>query len=84
MYKRYTEGYIDFLENMYQRGITSGEFIPHPVHDSAVTFMAALDGIVSYLLIDDDLDLDAVVSAFQDRLIRFFYAKKNHKQNQKG
>jgi AcrR family transcriptional regulator len=77
MYESYTESTIAFYQDLYQRGIDSGEFIPHTAYDSAITFMAAVDGIVMYLMMDTNLDFDKIVSIFQERLIRGFQANRN-------
>ena len=69
MYRTYTENTISFFADLYQRGIDSGEFISHSAHDSAISLMAAVDGIVMYLMMDTNLELEKVVSAFQDRFI---------------
>jgi AcrR family transcriptional regulator len=69
MYERYTENTIVFFQDLYQRGIDSGEFVPHSAYDSAITLMAAVDGIVMYLMMDTNLELEKIVSIFQERFI---------------
>jgi len=69
MYESYTEGTISFFQDLYQRGIDSGEFVPHSAYDSAITLMAAVDGIVMYLMMDTNLELEKTVSIFQERFI---------------
>ena len=81
MYKNYINKYIAFFKSLYQQGIASGEFLPHSVDDNAVTLMAALDGIVSYLLFSEDIQLDSVISNFQNRFIYLFFAKNQKGQN---
>jgi AcrR family transcriptional regulator len=69
MYENYVENTISFFQDLYQRGIDSGEFIPHSAFDSAVAFMAAVDGIVMYMMMDKNLELEKIVSIFQERHI---------------
>ena len=69
MYKSYTERTIAFFRDIYQRGIDSGEFVSHSADNSAITFMAAIDGIVMYLMMDSSLELGKVVSIFKERFI---------------
>ena len=69
MYASYTQTTIAFFQDLYQRGIDSGEFVPHSAYDSAISFMAAVDGIVMYLLMDTNLELEKIVSILQRRFI---------------
>jgi AcrR family transcriptional regulator len=69
MYEKYVENTISFAQDLYQRGIDSGEFVPHSAHDSAIAFMAAVDGIVMYLMMDTNLELEKIVSIFQKRFV---------------
>ena len=81
MYENYTERSLSFFQDLYQRGIDSGDFVPHSAYESALTFMSAVDGVVIYLMMDKNLDLGKVISTFQDRFVREFQKKpKNHKE----
>jgi AcrR family transcriptional regulator len=77
MYERYTKNTIAFFQDLYQRGIDSGEFVPHSAYESAITFMAAVDGIVMYLMMDANLDLEKIVSVFQERFIHGLRANQD-------
>ncbi len=77
MYERYTENTIAFYQDFFQRGIDSGEFVPHSAYDSAITLMAAVDGIVMYLMMDTNLELEKIVSIFQERFIRGLLANED-------
>ena len=83
MYANYTKNTIAFFKDLYQRGIDSGEFVPHSAYDSAITFMAAVDGIVMYLMMDTNLDLDKIVAIFQERFIHRLGAERD-KHSQLG
>lgn len=69
MYERYIESYIAFFKSLYERGMASGEFVPHSAYDSAVILMGALDGIAGYLIIDKELKLDKVISLYQEKFV---------------
>ncbi len=69
MYASYTKDTIAYFQALYQRGIDTGEFIPHSTYDSALAVMAAVDGIVMYLMMDTSLELEKVVPAFQERFV---------------
>ncbi|MEE8604789.1 MAG: TetR/AcrR family transcriptional regulator [Candidatus Aminicenantaceae bacterium] len=77
MYESYTESTIAFYQNLYQRGIDSGEFLPHSAYASAITLMAAVDGIVMYLMMDTNLELEKIVSIFQERFIHGLLANED-------
>jgi AcrR family transcriptional regulator len=84
MYENYTEKSLSFFQDLYQRGIDSGDFIPHSAYESALTFMSALDGVVIYLMMDKDLKLGKVISTFQERFVRKFQKKTAKSQRSKG
>lgn len=69
MYESYTENSIHFFQELFQKGIDSGEFIPHSSYESALTLMAAVDGIVMYLMMDTDLERREIVSFFQKKFV---------------
>ncbi len=68
-YHDYTVDYMNYFEEAFTMGIQSGEFIPHNVKTSAITLMAALDGILSYMIFDNSLQLDEVVQHFEEKFI---------------
>ena len=69
MYETYIEKYIEFIQDIFQRGIDSGEFSDHSARESAVTLIAAMDGIVFYLLIDNKLKLEEILTMFRKKFI---------------
>ncbi len=69
MYESYTEKTIDFFQALYQRGIDNGEFVPHTAYESALTMMAAVDGIVMYLMMDKNIETGAIVPIFQKKFV---------------
>jgi AcrR family transcriptional regulator len=81
MYERYIESYIAFFKSLYERGISSGEFIPHSAYDSAVLLMGALDGIAGYLIINKKLKLDTVISIYKEKFVHTLEIKNNKQQS---
>jgi AcrR family transcriptional regulator len=69
MYEKYIGKVIAFFQKLYQRGIDSGEFLPHSTYDSAVVLMAALDGVISYQVISSELNLETTAALFQERFV---------------
>jgi AcrR family transcriptional regulator len=68
-YHDYTIDYMSFFEEAFTMGIQSGEFIQHNVKTSAITLMAALDGILSYMIFDDSLKLEEIMEHFEEKFI---------------
>jgi len=68
-YQQYTVDYIAFLEGAFTMGIQQGEFKEHNVLASAITLMAALDGILSYMIFDEGLILEEVLGNFEEKFI---------------
>lgn len=76
-YKQYTADYITFFEGAFNMGIQLGEFKPHNAKASAVTLMAALDGVLGYMLFDEDLVLDEVIQYFEEKFIKSIETEKS-------
>lgn len=68
-YQQYTVDYIAFLEGAFTMGIQQREFKEHNVRTSAITLMAALDGILSYMIFDEGLILEEVLENFEEKFI---------------
>ena len=69
-YQQYTAEYITFFETAFTMGIQMGEFNHHNARMSAVTLMAALDGVLGYMLFDEGLNLEEVVPYFEEKFIK--------------
>jgi AcrR family transcriptional regulator len=69
VYEDYYNTMIAFFKTLYERGISSGQFSMHNTRASAITLMSALDGVLSYLVMNDNLELDAVIGDFEDKFI---------------
>lgn len=76
MYSDWSEDYLNFLQGLFQRGIDSGEFVPHSAFSSALAFMGALDGIIFHLIMNKNLKLESVVTIFQEKFIQNMEIKK--------
>ncbi|WP_321421397.1 TetR/AcrR family transcriptional regulator [uncultured Methanobacterium sp.] len=68
-YQQYTSDYIAFFEGAFSLGIKMGEFKEHNARTSAITLMAALDGVLSYMIFDENLILEEVVQHFEEKFI---------------
>lgn len=68
-YQQYTTDYMAFFEGAFTRGIHRGEFKEHNVRTSAITLMAALDGVLSYMIFDEGLILEEIVQHFEEKFI---------------
>ncbi|MBI4858555.1 MAG: TetR/AcrR family transcriptional regulator [Acetobacterium woodii] len=69
IYEDYYNHMIAFLKTLYERGISSSQLAQHNTGASAITLMSALDGVLSYLVMNDNLELDAVIGDFEDKFI---------------
>ena len=68
-YQQFTGDYMKYLEGTFKRGVEAGEFIPHDTRTSAVTLVAAMDGIICYMILDEQLKLKEVVKRFEEKFI---------------
>ena len=69
-YQQFTGDYMKYMEEAFNMGIQAGEFIPHDARTSAVTLVAALDGIICYMILDERLNLEEVVKRFEEKFIK--------------
>ena len=69
MYENYMKKVINFFQELYQKGIDSGEFISHPTYENALILMSALDGVSGYLIISKDIETKKVFNIFQKNFI---------------
>ncbi len=76
-YKQYTADYITFFEGAFTMGVQLGEFKAHNAKASAVTLMAALDGVLGYMLFDEDMVIDEVIQYFEEKFIRSIETDKS-------
>lgn len=68
-YQQFTGDYMNKFEESFKMGVLLGEFIPHDTKTSAITLVAALDGIICYMILDKELNLEEVVKRFNDKFI---------------
>lgn len=69
-YQQFTGDYMKYLEEAFKMGVVSGEFIPHDTKTSAVTLVAAMDGIICYMILDEQLNLEDIVKRFEEKFIK--------------
>lgn len=68
-YQQFTGDYMKYFEEAFSMGIHLGEFVPHNVKTSAIMLVAAMDGIISYMILDDGLQLNEVLKYFEEKFI---------------
>jgi AcrR family transcriptional regulator len=68
-YKGYAYQMTGFFDSIYHTGIEKGIFKPFNTQSVSITLMAALDGIIGYLVIDADLLLDQAIRDFTEAFI---------------
>lgn len=68
-YKQFSSDYMKYFQESFEMGVQSGEFVPHNTKTSAITLMAAIDGIISYMIFDENLKLDEVMEHFEEKFI---------------
>lgn len=69
-YQQFMGDYMKYFEEAFEMGIQLGEFQPHNAKTSAITLVSALDGIISYLFLDENLKLEDVVKHFDEKFIK--------------
>ncbi|MCK9150878.1 TetR/AcrR family transcriptional regulator [Methanobacterium alcaliphilum] len=69
-YKEFMTDYINYFEKVFNLGIQNGEFISHNTKTSAVTLAAAMDGVLSFLILDESLQLEDVLAHFEEKFIK--------------
>ena len=70
IFQEYTASTTSFLERIYRKGIAAGEFEAFPIRGVAVALMAALDGVVAYLVADSAFSLRDTISDFIETFVR--------------
>ncbi|BDZ71084.1 TetR/AcrR family transcriptional regulator [Methanobacterium petrolearium] len=68
-YRQFTQDYMHFFEETFKKGIQCGEFEEHNVKVSAMMLVSAMDGILSYMLLDESLNLEDVVKNLEEKFI---------------
>jgi hypothetical protein len=69
-YQQFTGDYMNYMEEAFKMGVETGEFVSHDARTSAVTLVAALDGIICYMVLDEQLNLEEVVKRFEEKFIK--------------
>ncbi len=69
LYNGYSSRMTAFFDGMYRKGISAGDFKAINTRGASIALMAALDGIISYLVLDKDLQLERTISDFIDTFI---------------
>jgi AcrR family transcriptional regulator len=68
-YQQFTGDYMKYFEEAFSLGVQLGEFVQHNTKTSAIMLVAAMDGIISYMILNDKLQLDEVLRYFEEKFI---------------
>ncbi len=68
-YEQFTGDYMKYFQEAFEMGVQMGEFKPHNTRTSAITLVAAMDGIISYMILDNGLKLEEVMKHFEEKFI---------------
>jgi AcrR family transcriptional regulator len=62
-YRDYSARVTAFLDGLFRRGVEEGEFEEHDSRAAAVCLMGTLDGLLGYLIMDDTMTMDKILSS---------------------
>lgn len=69
LYEDYCHLMRQFACGLYERGMASGQFRAHDPDRQALALLAALDGVLGYLIMDGELDRKQVIGSFQELFV---------------
>lgn len=69
LYRQYTEEYTAFFKNLYARAIVEGDLRPHNTHAQALAYVAALDGVLWYLVVNEKFTFEETIAGFKAAFI---------------
>lgn len=72
LYRGFTTQMTGFFNSIYARGMAEGKFRSFNTQSASIALMAALDGIIGYLVIDADLLLEQTIGNFIETFITIF------------
>ena len=75
IYNGYTTQYITFFSALYQKGIDKNEFKTFKVKSAACALLAALDGVIGYIVLDNTLTLEQSIKDFNEVFINQYLQK---------
>jgi AcrR family transcriptional regulator len=81
-YKGYSHQMTGFFNSLYRMGIEEGIFRSFNTQSISIALMAALDGIIGYLVIDADLLLDQTIDDFIESFINTYRGTSASKEIQ--
>ncbi len=65
LYEEYCHVIRPFICGLYNRGMESGLFRAHDADRQALALLAALEGVLGYMIVDRELDSKQVIRSFQ-------------------
>lgn len=76
LYKKYTQEYTAFFEGLFARAVAEGDLQPHDTHARALAYESALDGVLWYIAVNENITFENTISGFKDVFINSLQAKK--------
>ena len=68
-YEEYYNTINDFLSALFAKGIQAGQLKEHMIGDSTVPLLSALDGVLVYLIMNKNMDLEETIKHFENQFI---------------
>lgn len=69
IYTDYSEKLFPLLESIFKRGIKQGEFRQHDPFMRAIALQSAMDGLLGYLMFDENISREEVIRGFREVFI---------------
>ena len=69
IYEDYYNEMTNFLISLFERGIKEGHLKEHNLKSAAVTLMSAMDGVMTYLIMNHGLSIEEVAEDLENRYI---------------
>lgn len=68
-YAGYYKEIEGFLVGLFETGIQNGSLVEHNTRANVIALLAALDGILVYLVVDRELDKNEVIKDFEEKFV---------------
>jgi AcrR family transcriptional regulator len=68
-FAKYYDEMEEFLRKLFERGIRKGRFADHNVMGSTLALIASLDGILVYLVMNHNLEVEEVIRNLEDKFV---------------
>jgi AcrR family transcriptional regulator len=76
LFENYYNEIEGFLSGLFEKGIQQGSLVKHNSKASAVTLLAALDGVLVYLVMNRNLKPEEIIDLFETKYVNSLVSKK--------